>query len=49
MKLMQLFQKLQDDLEGVGRKIKHHEENIRYLKTSKRKLDESIFNKQGIY
>ncbi|KAL3838067.1 hypothetical protein ACJIZ3_022658 [Penstemon smallii] len=38
--------KLQDDLQEVGQKVKHHEDNIRYLKTLKNNLEDSIRNMQ---
>ncbi|KAH6809705.1 hypothetical protein C2S51_027488 [Perilla frutescens var. frutescens] len=38
--------KLQDDLCEFGLKIKHHEDNVRYLKTLKSKLDESVLHMQ---
>ncbi|KAG8390419.1 hypothetical protein BUALT_Bualt01G0081400 [Buddleja alternifolia] len=34
--------KLQDDLHELGQQIKHHEENVKYLKTEKNKLEDSI-------
>ncbi|XP_073311564.1 protein DEFECTIVE IN MERISTEM SILENCING 3-like isoform X1 [Primulina huaijiensis] len=36
--------KLQDDLQELGQKIKHHEDNVRYLATQKIKLEESILD-----
>ncbi|KAL0448207.1 UNVERIFIED_CONTAM: protein DEFECTIVE IN MERISTEM SILENCING 3 [Sesamum latifolium] len=38
--------KLQDDLLELGEKIKHHEDNVRYLKTLKNKLEDSILEMQ---
>ncbi|KAL0340967.1 UNVERIFIED_CONTAM: protein DEFECTIVE IN MERISTEM SILENCING 3 [Sesamum radiatum] len=38
--------KLQDDLHELGDKIKHHEDNVKYLKTLKNKLEESIVEMQ---
>lgn len=38
--------KLQDDLEMLGRKIKQHEENIKFLKTQKNQVDDSILDMQ---
>ncbi|XP_073127030.1 protein DEFECTIVE IN MERISTEM SILENCING 3-like [Henckelia pumila] len=35
---------LQDDLQELGQRIKHHEDNIKYLKTQKTKLEESILD-----
>ncbi|XP_075502442.1 protein DEFECTIVE IN MERISTEM SILENCING 3-like isoform X1 [Primulina tabacum] len=35
---------LQDDLQELGQKIKHNEDNIKYLKTQKTKLEESILD-----
>lgn len=43
-----VVQKLQDDLEMLGRKIKQHEENIKFLKTQKNQVDDSILDMQGI-
>lgn len=44
-----ILQKLQDDLQELGLKIKHHEENLKYLTNLKINLDESIPDMQGIY
>eukprot|EP00258_Populus_trichocarpa_P010591 XP_002318428.3 protein DEFECTIVE IN MERISTEM SILENCING 3 isoform X1 [Populus trichocarpa] len=38
--------KLQDDLHVLGMKIKHHEDNIKLLKSHKYKLDDSILDLQ---
>ncbi|KAK4436218.1 protein DEFECTIVE IN MERISTEM SILENCING 3 [Sesamum alatum] len=38
--------KLQDDMHELGEKIKHHEDNVKYLKTLKNKLEESILEMQ---
>ncbi|KAL0458894.1 UNVERIFIED_CONTAM: protein DEFECTIVE IN MERISTEM SILENCING 3 [Sesamum latifolium] len=38
--------KLQDDLQELGEKIKHHEDNVKYLKTLKNKLEDSILEMQ---
>ncbi|KAF5442729.1 hypothetical protein F2P56_035355 [Juglans regia] len=38
--------KLQDDLHMLGMKIKEHEENLKFLKTQKSKLDDSILDLQ---
>ncbi|XP_057774218.1 protein DEFECTIVE IN MERISTEM SILENCING 3-like [Salvia miltiorrhiza] len=38
--------KLQDDLQEQGLKIKHHEDNLKYLKTLKSNLDETILDMQ---
>ncbi|KAK4489722.1 hypothetical protein RD792_000357 [Penstemon davidsonii] len=38
--------KLEDDIKELGQKIKHHEDNIKYLKTLKNKLDDSILDMQ---
>ncbi|XP_011080655.1 protein DEFECTIVE IN MERISTEM SILENCING 3 [Sesamum indicum] len=38
--------KLQDDLQELGEKIKHHEVNVKYLKTLKNKLEDSILEMQ---
>ncbi|XP_022972950.1 protein DEFECTIVE IN MERISTEM SILENCING 3-like isoform X1 [Cucurbita maxima] len=40
--------KLQEDLQTFGMKIKQHEDNIKFLKTQKSKLDESILDLQVI-
>lgn len=42
------MQKLQDDLHMLGMKIKEHEENLKFLKTQKSKLDDSILDLQGM-
>jgi hypothetical protein len=42
------LQKLQEDLHVLGMKIKHHEDNIKFLKSHKNKLDDSILDLQGI-
>ncbi|XP_073130095.1 protein DEFECTIVE IN MERISTEM SILENCING 3-like [Henckelia pumila] len=38
--------KLQDDMLELGQKIKHHEDNVKYLKYHKNKLEESIVDMQ---
>ncbi|KAJ6969467.1 protein DEFECTIVE IN MERISTEM SILENCING 3-like [Populus alba x Populus x berolinensis] len=38
--------KLQEDLHVLGMKIKHHEDNIKFLKSHKNKLDDSILDLQ---
>uniref|UniRef100_A0A1J3GJ32 Protein DEFECTIVE IN MERISTEM SILENCING 3 n=1 Tax=Noccaea caerulescens TaxID=107243 RepID=A0A1J3GJ32_NOCCA len=38
--------KLQSDLEVMGTKLKHHEDNLKFLKAQKNKLDESIVDLQ---
>ncbi|KAL0304416.1 UNVERIFIED_CONTAM: protein DEFECTIVE IN MERISTEM SILENCING 3 [Sesamum radiatum] len=38
--------KLQDDLQELGEKIKHHDDNVKYLKTLKNKLEDSILEMQ---
>ncbi|KAL8463540.1 hypothetical protein ACS0TY_034265 [Phlomoides rotata] len=38
--------KLQDDLQELGHKIKHHEDNVNFLKSQKNKLDTSILDFQ---
>lgn len=45
----EILQKLQDDLQELGLKIKHHEDNLKYLNTLKSNLDESILDMQGTY
>lgn len=42
------MQKLQDDLQTMGMKIQLHEDNIRFLRTLKDKLVDSIIDLQGI-
>eukprot|EP00268_Persea_americana_P004842 TRINITY_DN11574_c0_g1_i2.p1 TRINITY_DN11574_c0_g1~~TRINITY_DN11574_c0_g1_i2.p1 ORF type:complete len:220 (-),score=44.34 TRINITY_DN11574_c0_g1_i2:1113-1772(-) len=39
-------QKLQDDLQKLGLKIKHHENNLKFLKNQSNKLDDSILEMQ---
>ncbi|XP_058095892.1 protein DEFECTIVE IN MERISTEM SILENCING 3-like [Magnolia sinica] len=39
-------QKLQDDLQKLGLKIKHHEDNLKFLKTQTNNLEESILDLQ---
>lgn len=39
--------RLQSDLEAMGNKIKQHEDNLKFLKSQKNKLDESIVDLQG--
>lgn len=41
------LQKLQHDLQEIGEKIKHHEDNIKCLKTLRNKLEDSIIDMQG--
>ncbi|XP_023533710.1 protein DEFECTIVE IN MERISTEM SILENCING 3-like isoform X3 [Cucurbita pepo subsp. pepo] len=41
--------KLEEDLQTFGMKIKQHEDNIKFLKTQKNKLDESILDLQSKY
>ncbi|KAL9163120.1 hypothetical protein ABFS82_06G020700 [Erythranthe guttata] len=38
--------KLQDSLKELGARLKHHEDNFKYLKTLKNKLDDSILEMQ---
>ncbi|CAA3010564.1 Hypothetical predicted protein [Olea europaea subsp. europaea] len=38
--------KLQDDLQVLGQKIKYHEDNLKYLKTLKNRLGDSILDMQ---
>ncbi|XP_042487850.1 protein DEFECTIVE IN MERISTEM SILENCING 3-like isoform X2 [Macadamia integrifolia] len=40
------FIKLQDELQNLGLRIKHHEENLKFLKNCKNRLEESIFDIQ---
>ncbi|CAN8268222.1 unnamed protein product [Cochlearia groenlandica] len=39
--------RLQSDLEVMGKKTKHHDDNIKFLQSQKIKLDESIVELQG--
>ncbi|KAL6500950.1 hypothetical protein OROHE_025147 [Orobanche hederae] len=41
-------QKLQDDLHEIGQRIKHHEDNLKYLKALNNKVEESIVDMQAI-
>lgn len=43
------MQKLQDDLQTLGTKLQLHEDNIRFLRTLKDKLVDSIIDLQGIF
>ncbi|KAL3630705.1 hypothetical protein CASFOL_023689 [Castilleja foliolosa] len=43
---MNCSQKIQDDLKEFGEMIKHHEDNIKYLKSLKNKLEDSILDMQ---
>lgn len=45
--LLCYLQKLQDDLQKLGLKIKHHENNLKFLKNQSNKLDDSILEMQG--
>ncbi|CAN4089562.1 unnamed protein product [Withania somnifera] len=38
--------KLEDAMQEIGLKIKHHEDNIKYLKTQKNRFDDSILDMQ---
>ncbi|KAL7147336.1 hypothetical protein ABFS83_06G100800 [Erythranthe nasuta] len=40
-------QKLQDDLYELGQKVKHHEANVKHLKTLKTKFEESFLSMQA--
>lgn len=42
------MQKLEDDMQQLGEKIKHHEDNVNYLKTLRNKLEDSIVDMQGM-
>lgn len=42
------LQKLEDDLQQLGEKIKHHEDNVSYLKSLRNKLEDSIVDMQGM-
>lgn len=39
--------RLQSDLEAMGNKLKQHEDNLKFLKSQKNKLDEAIVDLQG--
>ncbi|XP_043717370.1 protein DEFECTIVE IN MERISTEM SILENCING 3-like isoform X2 [Telopea speciosissima] len=41
------FVELQDDLQNLGLRIKHHEENIKFLKNYTKSLDKSILDIHG--
>ena len=41
-------QRLQDDLQMLGMKIKGHEDNIKFLNAQNNKLDDLILDLQGI-
>lgn len=43
------LQKLQDEIEKSGSKMKQHEDNIKFLKAQKNQLDDAILDVQGIY
>lgn len=42
------LQKYQDDLQKLGIRIKEHEDIIKFLRTQKNSIDESILNLQGM-
>lgn len=42
------MQRLQDDLQMLGMKIKGHEDNIKFLNAQNNKLDDLILDLQGI-
>ncbi|KAJ0038737.1 hypothetical protein Pint_22664 [Pistacia integerrima] len=42
-------QRLQDDLQTLGLKIKLHEDHIKLLKSQSNKLDDSILESQGTF
>ncbi|KAF5188358.1 Defective in meristem silencing [Thalictrum thalictroides] len=44
--IMELAQKCNDDVEKFGMRIKHHEDNLKFLKTQMDNLDESILDMQ---
>ncbi|KAJ8435195.1 hypothetical protein Cgig2_028381 [Carnegiea gigantea] len=46
--LMSSSQKLQDEVEKSGSKIKWHEDNLKFLKAQKNQLDDAILDLQGI-
>lgn len=39
--------RLESDLEAMGNKIKQHEDNLKFLKSQKNKMDEAIVDLQG--
>lgn len=43
------MQKFQDDLQKLGLRIKQHEDNIKFLRTQKNSLDDSILDLQGMH
>lgn len=46
--IIQISEKLQDDLRCLGLKIKQHEDNLKFLQTQKNKLMESILDQEVI-
>lgn len=42
------LQKLQDEVEKTGSKMKQHEDNLKFLKAQKNQLDDAILDLQGI-
>ena len=42
------MQRLQDELENSGSKLKQHEDNLKFLKTQQNQLDDAILDLQGI-
>ena len=47
--VMFYVQKLQDELEKIGSKMKQHEDNLKFLKTQKSQLDDAILDLQGVH
>lgn len=47
MTLKFLMQRLQDELEKSGSRIKEHEDNLKFLKDQRNQLDGSIVDMQG--
>lgn len=41
------WQKLEDAMQEIGLKIKHHEDNVKFLKSQKNRLDDSILDIRG--
>lgn len=45
--MMSILQKLEDDLKKMGLKIKHHEDNLKFLKSQINSIEESVIDMQG--
>lgn len=48
MLLAVLLQNYQDDLQKLGLRIKQHEDHIKFLRTQKNVLEDSILDMQGM-